>query len=69
MISGGFVPGHSRVVAGYTRSIFATILGLPAYRGLLVFDPWPPNVGVITRWENWSTHSYTQGFTAHVTLV
>ena len=64
-----FVPSHSRVVAGYTRSTFMTLISLTPFRGLLVFDPWPPNVGVITRWENWATHSYTQGFTAHVTLA
>jgi hypothetical protein len=64
-----FVPGHSRVVAGYTRSTFMTLINLTPFRGLLVYDPWPPNVGVITRWENWATHSYTQGFTSHVTLV
>ncbi|HEX5825388.1 MAG TPA: C39 family peptidase [Candidatus Limnocylindrales bacterium] len=64
-----FVPGHSRVVAGYTRSTFMTLINLTPFRGLLVYDPWPPNAGVITRWENWATHSYTQGFTSHVTLV
>jgi hypothetical protein len=61
-----FIPGHSRTVAGYTRS------GLPwlsPFRGLLVFDPWPPNVGVITRWENFDTQSYRVTFNAHLTLV
>jgi hypothetical protein len=61
-----FIPGHSRTVAGYTRS------GLPwlsPFRGLLVYDPWPPNVGVITRWENFDTQSYRVTFNAHLTLV
>ena len=61
-----FIPGHARTVAGYTRS------GLPwlsPFRGLLVYDPWPPNSGVITRWENFDTQSYRVTFTAHLTLV
>jgi GTP cyclohydrolase II len=32
-------------------------------RGLLVYDPWPPNVGVITRWENFDTTTYRFAFT------
>jgi hypothetical protein len=61
-----FIPGHSRTVAGYTRS------GLPwisPFRGLLVYDPWPPNVGVITRWENFDTQTYRVTFNARLTLV
>jgi hypothetical protein len=61
-----FIPGHSRTVAGYVRS------GLPwisPFRGLLVYDPWPPNVGVITRWENFDTQTYRVTFNAHLTLV
>jgi hypothetical protein len=61
-----FIPGHSRTVAGYTRS------GLPwlsPFRGLLVYDPWPPNVGVITRWENFDTQLYRVTFNAHLMLV
>jgi hypothetical protein len=61
-----FIPGHSRTVAGYTRS------GLPwlsPFRGLLVYDPWPPNAGVVTRWENFDTQSYRVTFNAHLTLV
>ena len=61
-----FIPGHSRTVAGYTRA------GLPwisPFRGLLVYDPWPPNVGVITRWENFDTQTYRVTFNAHLTLV
>lgn len=61
-----FIPGHSRTVAGYTRA------GLPwisPFRGLLVYDPWPPNVGVITRWENFDTQTYRVTFNARLTLV
>jgi hypothetical protein len=61
-----FIPGHSRTVAGYTRS------GLPwlaPFHGLLVYDPWPPNAGVITRWENFDTQTYRVTFTANLTLV
>jgi hypothetical protein len=58
-----FVPGHSRTVAGYTRHL----IGLPAqlpFRGLLVYDPWPPNVGVITKWENFATQTYQYAYSA-----
>lgn len=69
-----FVPGHSRTVAGYTtsRSIFGT-----RFRGLLVYDPWPPSPstpvtpltgGVITRWENFDATSYRVTFTAEPVL-
>ena len=58
-----FVPGHSRTVAGYTRS-FLSILGAPSFHGLLVYDPWPPNAGVITRWENFNATTYRRTFTA-----
>jgi hypothetical protein len=63
-----FIPGHSRTVAGYTRNL----LGLPfftPFRGLLVYDPWPPNVGVITRWENFDTQIYQYAYSSRVTLV
>jgi hypothetical protein len=60
-----FVPGHSRTVAGYTRSGFVALL----FRGLLVYDPWPPNAGVITQWENFDATTYRRTFTAQVTLV
>ena len=56
-----FVPGHSRTVAGYTRNVFSFPIG---YRGLLVYDPWPPNVGVITRWENVATQTYQYAYSA-----
>jgi len=58
-----FIPGHSRTVAGYTRSLIHLINQVP-FRGLLVYDPWPPNVGVITRWENFATQTYRVAFTA-----
>ncbi|MGL4340672.1 MAG: C39 family peptidase, partial [Rhodoglobus sp.] len=62
-----FIPGHSRTVVGFTDSswIFSSL----GFRGLCVFDPWPPNSGVITRWENYDASSYRNMFTAHVTLV
>ncbi|MPN56221.1 hypothetical protein SDC9_203907 [bioreactor metagenome] len=63
-----FIPGHSRAVAGYTRSLFA-LAGSPGFSGLLVYDPWPPNAGVITRWENFNTQTYRYAFTAHVNTV
>jgi hypothetical protein len=56
-----FVPGHSRTVAGYTRNV----LSFPVpFRGLLVYDPWPPNVGVITKWENVATQTYQYAYSA-----
>jgi hypothetical protein len=63
-----FIPGHSRAVAGYTRSLLA-LAGFTPFRGLLVYDPWPPNAGVITRWENFDTMTYRFAFTAALTLV
>jgi hypothetical protein len=61
-----FIPGHSRTVAGYWWTIFPWTT---MRRGLLVYDPWPPNVGVITRYENYDTQTYRDTFTAKVTLV
>lgn len=58
-----FIPGHSRAVAGYTRNLLA-LAGFTPFRGLLVYDPWPPNAGVITRWENFDTTTYRYAFTA-----
>ncbi len=69
-----FVPGHSRTVAGFTsgRSVFGT-----RFRGLLVYDPWPPSPsnpaipmtgGVITRWENFDTTTYRLTFTGELVL-
>ncbi len=63
-----FIPGHSRTVAGYTESLFF-LLGVGGFRGLLVYDPWPPNVGVITRWENFDTQTYLFAYSAHVTTI
>ncbi len=63
-----FIPSHSRTVAGYTHS-FLALLGQAPFRGLLVYDPWPPNAGVITRWENFNTSSYRRTFTARVCRV
>lgn len=58
-----FIPGHSRTVAGYTQSLFILVAQIP-YRGLLVYDPWPPNMGVITRWENFATQIYQYAYSA-----
>jgi hypothetical protein len=58
-----FIPGHSRTVAGYTRFGLSGI-GLTPFRGLLVYDPWPPNVGVVTRWENFDGQTYRRTFAA-----
>jgi len=63
-----FIPGHSRSVAGYTRTQ-SVIFPWLNFNGLCVFDPWPPNAGVITRWENFDTQTYRRTFSAHVTLV
>lgn len=60
-----FIPGHSRTVAGYTESsivFFGT--SIVSFRGLLVYDPWPPNAGVITRWENTATQTYQFAYSA-----
>jgi Peptidase_C39 like family len=60
-----FIPGHSRTVAGYTEQslvFFGTTVVL--FRGLLVYDPWPPNAGVITRWENFTTQTYRRAYSA-----
>jgi hypothetical protein len=68
-----FIPGHSRAVAGYTWSIFPFPGG---FRGLLVFDPWPPTPvstpntgGIITRWENFDTQTYQYAYTAQVHTI
>ncbi|MBE0658231.1 MAG: C39 family peptidase [Bryobacteraceae bacterium] len=63
-----FVPGHSRTVVGYTRSMIA-LPGNVAFRGLLVYDPWPPNAGVITRWENFNTQTYQYAYSSVITQV
>jgi hypothetical protein len=61
-----FIPGHSRTVAGYSWTLFPWT---SMQHGLLVYDPWPPNVGVITRYENYATHTYRDTFTAQVTMT
>jgi hypothetical protein len=65
-----FIPRHSRTVAGYTRSLLY-LAGQTPFRGLLVYDPWPPTDcahpeagGVITTWENFDTQTYRNAFTA-----
>lgn len=65
-----FVPGHSRTVVGYTQSLLHLPDKLP-FRGLLVYDPWPPTDcdhpdagGVITRWENFATQTYQYAYSA-----
>lgn len=65
-----FIPGHARTVAGYTYSLIHLPGELP-FKGLLVYDPWPPTDcahpeagGVITRWENFATQIYRYAFTA-----
>ena len=65
-----FVPGHSRTVIGYTQ----TMIHLPGripFKGLLVYDPWPPTDcdhpdagGVITKWENFATQTYQYAYSA-----
>lgn len=62
-----FIPGHSRVVAGYTR-IDLGLFGF-GFRGFLVYDPWPPGSGAIVRWEDATTTTYRRAFTAQVTLA
>jgi hypothetical protein len=66
-----FVPGHSRTVAGYTSTSLALLPGHLLFKGLLVYDPWPPtdcahpeDGGVITKWENFATQTYRYAFTA-----
>jgi len=65
-----FIPGHSRTVVGYTESFFIP-LGLNPYKGLLVYDPWPPTTcaipdagGTITKWENFATQTYRVAYSA-----
>ena len=63
-----FVPGHSRTVAGYTRTIRIRPFAI-TYQGLLVYDPWPPTTGVITRWENFAAQTYQYGYSADVATI
>jgi hypothetical protein len=64
------VPKHCRTVAVYTESKIQ-LPGVATYRGLLVYDPWPPTTcalpeqgGVVTRWENFNTGTYEFAFSA-----
>jgi len=63
-----FIPGHSRACTGFTRNLLA-FPGFTPFRGLLIYDPWPPNVGVITRWENFNISSYRHAFRARLQHV
>jgi len=63
-----FVPGHSRAVAGYYSGLLS-MAGMPPFRGLLVYDPWPPNSGAITQWENFDLQTYQYAYTAKLPLV
>jgi hypothetical protein len=63
-----FIPGHSRTVAGYYSS-GPSIADMPPFRGLLVYDPWPPDAGAITQWENFDAQTYQYAYTAQVPLV
>jgi hypothetical protein len=63
-----FIPGHSRTVAGYYYTMFH-LPGELAFRGLLVYDPWPPNTGTIHRYENFNVQTYQYAYHAHLTLV
>lgn len=70
-----FIWGHSRTVAGFTRSLIYLPGHLP-FSGLLVYDPWPPgpaapgqcsspdNGGTITQWENFHTQNYMYAFSS-----
>jgi len=65
-----FIPGHSRTVAGYIQYLIAP-LGQTPFKGLLVYDPWPPTTcavpnagGVITTWENFATQTYQYAYSA-----
>ncbi len=63
-----FVLGHARTIAGYTDT-GPVSANLGPFRGLLVYDPWPPNVGVVTRWENVDVQIYTVAFIARLQLA
>ncbi len=59
-----FVPGHSRVVTGYTRMSSLRLIGA-SFAGLLVQDPWEHRA----RWENYDTTTCVGTCTARVSLV
>lgn len=61
-----WIPGHSRPVAGFTSTrIFLAY----TFRGLLVYDPWPPTNGLITEWENFDAMTYIRLFKAQLQLA
>ena len=67
-----FIPGHSRTVAGYVQWFIAP-WGQAPFKGLLVYDPWPPTTcaipdagGTITRWENFATQTYQFAYSAEL---
>jgi Peptidase_C39 like family len=62
-----FIPGHARTVAGYTHTRSPNVA--LHFEGLLVYDPWPPNAGLITRWENFAVMTYRTGFTTQLTII
>lgn len=63
-----FVPGHARTVAGYIDTGPVTS-ALGPFRGLLVYDPWPPKKGVVSRWENVDVQIYTFAFMARLKVA
>lgn len=63
-----FVPGHARTVAGYIDT-GAVTSELGPFRGLLVYDPWPPKKGVVSRWENIDVQIYTFAFMARLKVA
>ena len=63
-----FIYGHSRTIAGYSETA-ALGAGVSPIRGLLVYDPWPPNVGVVTRWENIAIQIYKSAFVARLQMA
>ena len=63
-----FIPRHSRTVGGYTKTE-SQLVPWWNFRGLLVYDPWPPTTGVITRWENFDSQTYVVTYTARVKTV
>ncbi|MBB5958364.1 hypothetical protein FHS29_004972 [Saccharothrix tamanrassetensis] len=60
----GFVPGHARVVTGYTRMSSLRLIGA-SFAGLLVQDPWEGGA----RWENYDAMTCVGTCTARVSLV
>jgi hypothetical protein len=63
-----FVPSHARTVAGYLDTGPVTAQ-LGPFQGLLVYDPWPPDMGVVTRWENFDVQIYEFAFLARLHLA